>query len=57
MIDRYLLDQYHTAFGNTFTVMLWDQHPDETVNGMMREALSGTGQVVTDGRIAAELVD
>lgn len=55
MIDGELLDRYRTAFGETFTVGLWERRPGDAVNAMMRAALAGTGPAVTDDAIAADL--
>jgi len=57
MIDHDLLRRYQAAFGNTFVAMRWAERPDDAVNRMMRDALGGTGPVVTDSRIAGEQAD
>ncbi|HYH21732.1 MAG TPA: hypothetical protein VD995_24270 [Azospirillum sp.] len=55
MIDVELLGRYRAVFGDTFNVALWEMRPGDTVNGMMRAALSGNGAPPSDDMIAAEL--
>jgi hypothetical protein len=55
MIDRLTYTQYRESFGETFSARLWANRPGDTVNTLMRQALSQNGPPLTDEIIADEL--